>query len=257
MALTASPADQAKLLDLQDLDNKLQQLENRGRALPELAKLAGLAGELDERRRLLTERTGVLEDAKRELGRLESDVALVEQRMTRDTDRLRTATSTKDVTALEHELASLTRRRSDLEDIELDVMQRVEDAEVGLAEARAAFDDTVASRRTLEETRDAALEQLALEKRHTTANRETVAAELPADLLDLYERQRARYGWGASLLRGGVSSASGVALGANEMAKIRAAAPDEVLLCPDSSAILVRTAESGLEPTWKVDSQLP
>jgi hypothetical protein len=30
------------------------------------------------------------------------------------------------------------------------------------------------------------------------------------------------------------------------MANIRAAAPDEVLLCPDSNAILVRTAESGI-----------
>jgi predicted nucleic acid-binding Zn-ribbon protein len=69
---------------------------------------------------------------------------------------------------------------------------------------------------------------------------------VPAELLALYEKQRARYGVGASLLRGGVSSASGVALNSSDMTMVRAAAPDVVLLCPDSNAILVRTNESGL-----------
>lgn len=257
MALTASPDDQARLLDLQALDNKLQLIDRRTNNPPEAAELKTLSVELEERRRLLTERTGAVEDAKAELRRLESDVTVVEQRMTRDTDRLKTATSTKDVQALEQELAALTRRRSDLEDIELDVMQRVEDAEASLADARRAFDALVARRTELEQQRDANLAQLATERKHTLANRATVADSLPAELLALYERQRERYGWGASLLRAGVSAASGVALGANDLARIRAAAPEDVLLCPDSNAILVRTAESGLEPTWRVDSPLP
>ena len=71
-------------------------------------------------------------------------------------------------------------------------------------------------------------------------------ARIPADLLDLYEKQRARYGIGASLLRGGVSLAAGVALGAADLDRVRAADPNAVLICPESSAILVRTAESGL-----------
>jgi hypothetical protein len=43
-----------------------------------------------------------------------------------------------------------------------------------------------------------------------------------------------------------VSSASGVKLNESDMAVIRAATPDTVLLCPDSNAILVRTGESGI-----------
>ncbi len=69
---------------------------------------------------------------------------------------------------------------------------------------------------------------------------------MPAELLALYDRQRARYGFGASLLQGGVSTASGVALNNSDLQDIRRAAPDDVVLCPDSDAILVRTAESGL-----------
>ena len=48
------------------------------------------------------------------------------------------------------------------------------------------------------------------------------------------------------MLRGGVSLASGVKLLENEMQAIRAAAPDDIIMCASSEAILVRTAESGL-----------
>ena len=69
---------------------------------------------------------------------------------------------------------------------------------------------------------------------------------MSAELVALYEKQRARYGVGASLLRRGVSEASGVQLFPDELETVRKAAPDDVLICPSSSAILVRTAESGL-----------
>lgn len=60
---------------------------------------------------------------------------------------------------------------------------------------------------------------------------------MPDELLALYEKQRARYGVGASHLRAGVSTASGVMLNATDLGVVRAAAPDDVLLCPESSAI--------------------
>ncbi len=71
-------------------------------------------------------------------------------------------------------------------------------------------------------------------------------AASPPTCWTLYEKQRARYGTGASFLQGGVSSASGVKLNESDMQVIRGRGPrDDVLLCPDSSAILVRTNESG------------
>jgi predicted nucleic acid-binding Zn-ribbon protein len=88
--------------------------------------------------------------------------------------------------------------------------------------------------------------ELEADRAEVVANRETIAATVPADLLALYERQRDRYGVGASLLRGGVSSASGVALTGSDLAAVRAAAEDDVVLCPDSNAVLVRTYESGI-----------
>ncbi len=245
-SLKAAPEDQALLLDLQELDTRLQQLDHRARTLPVLGVLAGLRARHAELTGTVTTRTGAWEDAQVELKRVEADVAVVEARMTRDRERLQATSSTKDVQALEQELDALAKRRSDLEDIELEAMQTVEDRATELEATRAELASLDASIAEAETTKDAATADLDAERRHASANRSTIAGKVPADLLALYEKQRERYGVGASLLRGGASSATGVMLGASDMNAVRSAAPDDVLLCPDSSAILVRTAESGL-----------
>lgn len=246
MALKAAPEDQAKLLELQSLDTKLSQLGHRANTLPELTTIAALSTERDSLRSAVAEQSGAWEDAQLELTRTEADVAVVEARVTRDKERLQASASVKDVAALEQELAALAKRQSDLEDIELAVMETVDERATTLAASRADLEALEGRIAEASVSRDESLAELDHERLHATASRAELAGTLPEDLLALYEKQRARYGVGASLLRGGVSSASGVALNSSDMITVRAAAPDDVLLCPDSSAILVRTDESGL-----------
>jgi predicted nucleic acid-binding Zn-ribbon protein len=246
MALKASPDDQALLLDLQAIDTKLAQLDHRAKSLPELVTLKGLETEAEALRLALIEQNGMLEDVKLELGRVESDVSIVETRIKRDTERLEASSSVKDVAALEQELASLKKRLNDLEEIELTVMERLEEQQSAAGALTAQSEALRAQVVDLEAARDAALAALAAERTTAAAARRTIESKVPADLLALYEKQRGRYGTGASLLRGGVSMASGVKLLENEMQAIRSAAPDDVIMCPSSEAILVRTNESGL-----------
>lgn len=246
MALTASPDDQALLLDLQAFDTKLAQLDHRAKSLPELATLAGLAKESEALRLTLAEQNGGLEDVKLELKRVESDVEVVETRISRDAGRLEGSSSVKDVAALEQELTALRKRLSDLEEIELTVMERLEEQQAVADQTAAQLSALSEQVAEVEAQRDAALSTLTAERTVAAAGRRTIEAKVPADLLALYEKQRARYGTGASLLRGGVSMASGVKLLENEMQAIRAAALDEVIMCASSEAILVRTSESGL-----------
>jgi hypothetical protein len=246
MALKASPGVQALLLDLQAIDTKLNQLAHRGRTLPEHAVLQSLAAESTKVQGTLAQQRGVLEDAKLELSRVESDVEVVEARAARDSERLQASSSTKDVAALEQELAALRKRQFDLEEIALTVMERVEENTAIVNATEEVVAGAGARIAEVETSRDEAMKGIDAETRNARANRETIVAKVPADLLALYEKQRDRYGLGASLLRGGVSSASGVKLNENDMVAIRSAAPDDVILCPDSSAILVRTGESGL-----------
>ncbi len=246
MALKADPADQALLLDLQALDTRLQQLGHRSSTLPELATLTTLGAERDTLQRTVAEQAGATEDAQAELKRTESDVAVVEARIARDSERLQASASVKDVAALEQELTALAKRKNDLEDIELAVMETVEERDSALAASRAALEELDARIAEVTSARDAAIGGLDEERRRADDERAEIAGRVPEDLLALYEKQRARYGVGASMLKGGVSLASGVALNSSDMSTIRAAAPDDVLLCPDSNAVLIRTGESGL-----------
>ncbi len=246
MALKASPDDQALLLDLQALDTKLSQLDHRAKSLAEHATLDALGKQADVLRRSFAQQRGGLEDVALELSRVESDVKTVETRITRDSERLQASSSVKDVAALEQELTALKKRLGDLEEIELAVMERMEQQQADSDATSGELAEIVGQISTVEADRDAALASIKGE--HTTAavGRRTIEGNVPAELLALYERQRARYGSGASMLRGGVSMASGVKLLENEMQAIRAAAPDDVIMCASSEAILVRTNESGL-----------
>lgn len=246
MALTASPDAQRTLLDVQALDTTLQQLAHRERSLPERAAVDALAAEADVMREFVIQRRGDLEDARIELGRVEGDVSLVETRIARDGDRMQSSTSVKDIAGLEHEVASLRSRLGDLEEIELAVMEKVESLETELASATASLEAHQQQLADAKAARDAALEAIAAEVAAARAQRSAIVATVPDDLMALYEKQRERYGVGASHLRARVSSASGVELTGSDLALVRAAAPDAVLLCPDSNAILVRTEESGL-----------
>jgi uncharacterized protein len=246
MALKAAPADQALLLELQDLDSTLQRLTGRAAKLPEEAALTAIAAERDALRATAAEQTGTLEDARLELTRTQTDVEVVDARIARDQTRLEGSTSVKDIEGLQQELTALAKRKSDLEDIELAVMETVEERETALAATRAELDGLDDRTSAATAARDEAAAAIATEREQASIARDALAGRVPADLLDLYEKQRGRYGIGASLLRGGVSVAAGVTLTASDLRTVRTAAPDDVLLCPESQAVLVRTEESGL-----------
>jgi predicted nucleic acid-binding Zn-ribbon protein len=75
--------------------------------------------------------------------------------------------------------------------------------------------------------------------------RAEVAAALQADLLALYERQRATSGIGAGRLLGVRCGACRIELDRGELARIAAAPEDEVLRCGECGAILLRLKVSG------------
>jgi predicted nucleic acid-binding Zn-ribbon protein len=233
--MKAAPEDQVILLDVQRLDNDVTRIAHRITSLQKGDQLTELSKQAAALRSELVAATGEVEDAERDLARLESDTAVAQARVERDTTMLQNVANAKDAAGLQSELDSLQRRIGGLETAELEIMENLDGlrARVGDIEAKLA-------------ERDAEIARLTADRESAEQARADVAAKVPAELLALYDRQRARYGFGASLLQGGVSTASGVALNNSDLQTIRRAAPDDVVLCPDSDAILVRTAESGL-----------
>ena len=244
--MKADPADQKRLLDLQDLDVKLARAAATLKKLPEQERVDQAEAALAAAR--ATEREGLhaLEELQAELSRAENDVELVEKRIAQDQERSEQTSSAKDAVGLEHELATLRERLSVLEDVELEVMGRVEEAEKTLATSSAATAKADAELDTARSEAERVRAELGAEQTEWQQQRAELVSSLPSDLVELYERQRERYGFGASLLRARISEASGVTLTESDLQAIRQAPADEVVICPDSNAILVRTDESGL-----------
>jgi predicted nucleic acid-binding Zn-ribbon protein len=244
----AEPARQLRLLDLQAIDTRLDQLAHARARLPQLAELADLEGKarlLDDQ--LVRSRTE-LADVQREVAKSEADVQLVRDRAARDRARLDAGTGTaKDLQAIQHELSSLARRQSELEDIELEVMERAEAAEHDVAELERGRSELTGRISALEAARDAELARLDAEAEQVGGPRTSVVAEVGEDLVALYEKIRASSGGsGAAPLRQRRCGGCQLELNPVEIERLRAAAEDEVLRCEECRRILVRTPESGL-----------
>ena len=95
-------------------------------------------------------------------------------------------------------------------------------------------------------TRDAALKEIGEQAARAEASRAEVAADIPADVITLYDKLRAQQGVGAAMLRGGQCQGCHLSLHTVDLNQIRATPADEVVRCEECRRILVRTAESGL-----------
>ncbi|MFH8494904.1 zinc ribbon domain-containing protein [Streptomyces coeruleorubidus] len=247
--MNAAPADQIRLLDLQDLDVRLQQLAHRRRSLPEHAEIESLTKDQTQLRDLLVAAQTEESDTAREQTKAEQDVDQVRQRSARDQQRLDSGavTSPKDLENLQREIASLAKRQGDLEDVVLEVMERRESAQQRVAEltervgsVQSKIDDATARR-------DAAFEEIDAEVATVTKEREVIAGSIPADLLKLYEKLREQQGGvGAAKLYARSCQGCRQELAITELSEIRNAAPDTVIRCENCRRILVRTSESGI-----------
>ncbi|AZQ75470.1 hypothetical protein EKH77_09120 [Streptomyces luteoverticillatus] len=247
--INAAPADQIRLLDLQALDVRLTQLAHKRKSLPEHAEIVSLEGDLAQHRDLLVAAQTEESDCAREQAKAEQDVDQVRQRAARDQQRLDSGAgmSPKDLEKLQHEIASLAKRQGDLEDVVLEVMERREAAAERateltgrVASVQAKVDDAVARR-------DAATATIDAEVATVTKEREVVAGSVPADLIKLYDKVRARSGGvGAARLYQRRCEGCQLELDITELNDVRKAAKDEVVRCENCSRILVRTSDSGL-----------
>jgi predicted nucleic acid-binding Zn-ribbon protein len=190
-----------------------------------------------------------VDDLTREQKKADQDVEQVKARRTRDQDRMDKGlvTSPKDLERMQQELVSLSRRISELEDTELEVMEQLETAQADrarLTERLAAID---ARTTELTVSRDATAGDVTQEAAQVTDQRKVVADGLPADLLALYEKVRAQKGGvGAAALRARRCGGCSLELTAADLGTIAKAPLDEVLRCEECNRILVRTSESGI-----------
>ncbi|MFF2485214.1 zinc ribbon domain-containing protein [Microbacterium sp. NPDC058062] len=243
--MNASPADQRRLVEVAQLDARIRQADNARKNPPQAGRVQELLGRRQELSQELGTRLGARDDLRTELSRIESDVAVVDARAARDADRLAASTNSKEAQGLESELAALARRKNDLEDAELAVMERLEIADAAVAEQESLIAATNAEGAELSAEGKRAVAEATAAFDAATRDRAAVAGGVPADLLALYDRLAARSA-GAAFLRRRTCEGCHMVLAGTDLQVLRQAGENDVVMCPECGCILVRDDESGL-----------
>lgn len=246
--MQAEPRAQRALLDIAAIDTQITQVQFKKRSLPEHEQLQALN---QQRQRLSEALVAVhtrISDAELEQERVESDLEPAKERLVRNQRRVDDGviTDTKSLRAMLDEIEHLKGRIHNLEDAELEVMQNVED-EIGkrdrLTAERAAIETQM---RALIASRDSVGVELDGQLSDLHAERARLVAEVPSDVMALYERIAQRSGTGAALLSQRRCQGCSLEVDSASMVRFAAASPDAVLRCEECGRILVRTKESGL-----------
>lgn len=245
--MRAAPHAQRGLLDLQAVDTAIARLEHRRRSLPEHAEIAqGQRTRAELGEAIVAART-VVADLELEMEKAEADLVPVKERQARDQHRLDdgAVTDGKQLTALIDEIEHLKRRISDLEDIELEVMEKLEAATARQASLTAQRAELETSLRALIGARDEQVAAIDAELSQLRANQARLRSILPEDLVTLYRRIADRSGGiGVGTLKGGRRCGGcQIEATASALATYQSAAPDEVVRCEECDRILVRGVE--------------
>ena len=233
------------LLGVQELDTSISRLEHRKTTLPARLELAALEREqADLAARAEGPRT--LRDAlAHRLGELQSQDAALGARLAEIEARLYSSRGVpaRELQAMDEEVGHLRRRRSEMEDAELEAMVEQEPLDAELADLDAERERLAGTcdRLRAEVTDGEAV--IDAELATARAERDALAGHLPADLAERYETLRARLGGtGAARLVGNRCEGCHLELPAAEVDRIRHQPEDALVTCEQCGRILIRTS---------------
>lgn len=225
------------------MDFKVATLRNKLASLPEIAELLACTQRLAVVRDLEVAAETQISDIKRELLRAEADVEQVVVRLERDERRLTEGSAApKELEKLQHEIETLSARRSELEEVELEVMLRIDSIKSRLEELQSEEASLKTANAEITARKNAAILSLEEEIASIISERNLIVATIDGNLLELYEKIRSSTGTGAAVLREGRCDGCHLAINSVELGRMKTLASDEVVRCEECRCILVRGA---------------
>lgn len=247
--VTAALTAQLALLELQHIDTGLDQIAHRRQTLPESAQVAAVVAELAEKSAERVRARTAVADLGRAQRKADADVEQVRARRARDQQRLDSGSaSPKELAGLSHELESLAHRQSDLEDVELEVMEQLETATATVDELEQQVADLVARDGSARQQLADVTADLVADRARLHALRAQAAAGIDAGLIELYEKVRSSAnltGVAVAALENGRCSGCRVDLAPQELQRMRVLPADAVIRCDECRRILVRVELAG------------
>lgn len=237
--MKASQNQLEDLLQLAGLDQAIRIAVSSGNQLLEKLRAAESSAELVEASAQLLEANNLLENLKSELSRVDTDLKTVEARVSKDKAQMQASQNPRDIAGLQNELDVLARRQSELEDSELEIMEQISSAEAAVA---AATNSRKSVEISLIETRSlfkSELDSLQVQLAELKSKRESLATQIPADLIAVYATKTAK-SVAIGRLVGRECGACRMALTAANYDELIHAEADDLVYCPECQAILVR-----------------
>lgn len=247
--MKAEADQQRALLDVQACDTRLSQLQHRLDTLPEATELEQAQQRRERLRKEVIAAETIVSDLERERLKADADVDLVRERSKKDRDLLDSGSISdpKQLQSLESEIESLAKRQSDLEDVELEIMERLEGAQAAVTQLTTEHAEAEQEEQRLTEAVAGVQAEVASERSEVDADRADLVTGISVELLGLYDKIRSSHGGlGAARLHRGRCEGCRLELPPTEVADIKSAAEDDVIRCEECRCILVRTDESGL-----------
>lgn len=237
--MKASENQQAELLGLANLDLEISRTRTYLTNLTSGNAFSDLRSAQRDCAAQLIESRNALDQVELDLARAEADLKLVEQRIEKDAAALNATSSSKDAQGIQSELETLKKRKSELEDLELAILERKDEVEATYKTVLAdkqAIDEELAAK---ESANEAEIMKLRSGLDMSTAQRSQQASRIDAELIALYEKKSSR-GLAVGRLLGRECGACRMTIGATALAEINAMPRDEIATCPDCQAILIR-----------------
>lgn len=240
--MKAPAEEQRRLIQLQDHDLHLARLDHQAKTLPVLKELAYATDGYESHEALAIASETERSDIEIELNRSASDVEQVDMRLAKDQQVIDSGSaSAKDLQNLLGELESLRKRKEELEEVELEIMVRIEDAVTRRKHHESERDRFKSEMERLTKERDLALAAIASERNQVSSERESIASALSKEILDLYNKIKdANGGIGAARLKDGKCDGCHLTINTVELGRIKSLADDEVVRCEECRRILVR-----------------
>ena len=238
--MKANLQDQKRLLELVELDlNLVKNASEKTKLLAATDIQMASEKALAFSDQLIDARNKV-GDLELELKRSENDLELVENRINKDNQRLSTTSSSKDAQGIEHELITLAKRKSELEDTELGIMDELDKVRAELIAAENAKSEAESELNSLRSALSSNASTLDSQRAELTAKRVALVGLIDPELAVAYQRKADR-AVAVGRLTGRECGACRISITATNLEEIVALPADEISECPNCQAYLVRS----------------
>lgn len=236
-------SEEHPLVVLQQLDTRLDQIRHARGHLPEQAAVDEATVALRRARVAEQEATDARHAVQREERRLEDEVGALDAKIAREEGRLfdGSVTAARELQALQDEIASLKRRRSEIEDELLVQMEAAEPLDATLDAATATAESAAGALAAATAAADAAAAALVEQENLVRPERDDAAAAVDAADLEVYDQLRSRRGGVVvGVLDGRRCSACHIELPPVEVDAIKDHPIGSLVPCPCTDAVIVR-----------------